>query len=334
MDKIEKIKNFAFTSDKMKKYSFVFQINSNSELNVSAVEEISKKKFSSNFSLNYLKNNRYLSLLDTIEEMFDEIINRITLKNPLLYEEKDCLKIVIETSHFKFKDITLCIGDQEKNINERLNELYDIVWKLQEREQIKDEKIKNLEERIIESEKNIKTNYVNDIIYNIQSIILKNNNNYFMRIKNWINPNKEINFKLLYRMTRDGDSIRTFHNLCDNQGPTISLYLLNDGNIIGGYTPLNWDILNEWKNDNETFVFNINKNLKCVEKNDNTNSIFCHVSYSGFYGTLGYYEGSSDSMKNLFYYNSDSIFRNGNKILDLNQNTKIEPIEVEIFSVY
>ena len=61
MDKIKKIKNFSFTSDKMKKYSFVFQINSNSELNVSAVEENSKKKFSSNFSLNYLKNNRYLS---------------------------------------------------------------------------------------------------------------------------------------------------------------------------------------------------------------------------------------------------------------------------------
>jgi len=141
MDKIKKIKNFTFTSDKMKKYSLVFQIHSNSELNISAVEENSKKKFSSNFSLNYLKNNRYLSLLDTIEEMFDEIINRITLKNPLLYEEKDCLKIVIETSHFKFKDITLSIGDQEKNINERLNELYDIVWKLEEREKKKDEKI-------------------------------------------------------------------------------------------------------------------------------------------------------------------------------------------------
>ena len=244
------------------------------------------------------------------------------------------MKIVIETSHFKFKDITLSIGDQEKNINERLNELYDIVWKLEEREKKKDEKIKNLEERIIELEKNIKANYGNDFIYNIQSIILKNNSNFYMRIKNWINPNKEINFKLLYRMSRDGDIIRTFHNLCDNQGPTISLYLLNDGNIIGGYTPLDWDISSGWKRDNETFVFNINKNLKCVKKNDNTDSIFCHIAYSGFYGTLGYCESSTDSMKNLFYFNSDSVFRNGNKILDLNQITKIEPIEVEIFSVY
>lgn len=87
-----------------------------------------------------------------------------------------------------------------------------------------------------------------------------------MRIKNWINPNQQINFKLLYRMPRDGESIRTFHNLCDNQGPTVSLYLLKDGNIIGGYTPLNWDVSSGWKKDNETFVFNINKNLKCVKK--------------------------------------------------------------------
>lgn len=141
MDEIKKIKNFVFTSDKMKKYSITFQINLNSELNVSAIEENTKKKFSSDFSLSYLKNNRYLSLLDTIEEMFDEIINRITKKNPLLYEEKNFLKIVIETSHFKFKDITLCIEDKEKNISEKINELYDIVWKLQEREKIKDEKI-------------------------------------------------------------------------------------------------------------------------------------------------------------------------------------------------
>ena len=57
------------------------------------------------------------------------------------------------------------------------------------------------------------------------------------------------------------------------------------------------------------------------------------MSYSGFFGTLGYYEDSKDSMKKLFYFNSDNIFRNGNKLLNFNNTTEIEPKEVEIFCV-
>ena len=109
---------------------------------------------------------------------------------------------------------------------------------------------------------------------------------------------------------------------------------MNDGNIVGGYTPLDWDTSSDWKIDDETFVFNINKNLKCIKNKSNTNSIFCHISYSGFYGTLGYYEASYDSMKNLYFFNSNDNFRNGNQILDYNEKIKIETKEVEILSVF
>ena len=188
-----------------------------------------------------------------------------------------------------------------------------------------------LEKNNIESKEN------NEILENIinekDSLILKNKINYQICLKNWINPNKNLNFKLLFRMSKDGDSLKTFHNLCDNKGPTISLYLLSDGNIVGGYTPLDWDTYNGWKYDNETFVFNINKNLKCSKKVNNSNSIFCHDAYSGFYGTLGYYEDSKNSFKKLFFFNSEDIFKNGDKILDFNNRTELKPTEVEILSV-
>ena len=332
---MKKSKNYILTSDKMRKYSIIFQTELNSELSISATEENFQKKYSKNFSLSSLKSNKYLSSLDTIDEIFDEIINRISFKTPSLYEETNCLKIVIETFHSKFKEVTLYLEEKEKNINDKIEELYSIIKQLKEKEKIQDEKIKRMEEKIEELEKNNKklNEIENNLINEKESLILKDNINYFTRLKNWINPNKKINFKLLYRMSRDGDSIRTFHNLCDNKGPTISLYQLNDGNIVGVYTPLNWDTSGKWKKDNETFVFNVNKNLKCVKKENNTDSIFCHISYSGLYRTLGYYESSQDSMKNLYFFNSDSMFRNGNKILDYNQNIIIEPKEVEVLSV-
>ena len=137
---------------------------------------------------------------------------------------------------------------------------------------------------------------------------------------------------VLYRMSRDGTSIKIFHSLCDNKGPTISLYLLKDGNIVGGYTSLNYNSFSGWKSDNEAFVFNLNKKLKCMSKKD-YNIIFFRSSYSGFVNTLGYYEASQDSMRNLFYFNSDYYFIDGNKLLDYKKKVELEAKEVEVLSV-
>ena len=42
-------------------------------------------------------------------------------------------------------------------------------------------------------------------------------------ISNWINPFTKIKYKLLFRASQDGDSIETFHEKCDNKGPTLVL---------------------------------------------------------------------------------------------------------------
>ena len=342
-DFVKKSKSFIFISDKNKKFSFYFQTHLNSEISISANEDNLKKKYYKDFSLIFLKKNKYFSSLDTIDEIFDEIINKISLKKPLINEETNSLKVVIETFHSKFKEITFYLDEKEKTTNEKIEELYSIIYQLKEKEKMQDEKIKKLEEKINVLEKDnielkernkVFENDVNDINdINKKSLILKDKNDFIKCLKNWINPNTNLNFKLLYRMSRDGDSIKTFHRLCDNKGPTVSLYLFYDGNIVGGYTPLNWDSNSLWKKDEETFVFNLNKKLKCVKKGINSNSIFCHISYSGFYDTLGYYEASKDSMKKIFFFNSDYYFKNGNKILDYNQKVELELKEVEIFSV-
>jgi len=42
-------------------------------------------------------------------------------------------------------------------------------------------------------------------------------------ISNWINPFTKIKYKLLFRASQDDDSIETFHEKCDNKGPTLIL---------------------------------------------------------------------------------------------------------------
>ena len=72
---------------------------------------------------------------------------------------------------------------------------------------------KEIEELKITKEKNDNLN----IIKNMESSIINEEEN--ILIKNYINPNQPIRAKLLYKLSRDGNTFKRFHELCDNQGP-------------------------------------------------------------------------------------------------------------------
>jgi hypothetical protein len=54
-------------------------------------------------------------------------------------------------------------------------------------------------------------------------------------IKNFDNT-KELQLKLLFRASRDGDNNKAYHDLCDGNAPTINVIKSKNGYIFGGYT--------------------------------------------------------------------------------------------------
>lgn len=68
---------------------------------------------------------------------------------------------------------------------------------------------------------------------------------------------KDCHFKLLYKISRDGETPQTFHNLCDNKGPTVTIFYNTDNNVYGGYTSLCWDSSNTWYKDESSFLFQL-----------------------------------------------------------------------------
>jgi hypothetical protein len=48
-------------------------------------------------------------------------------------------------------------------------------------------------------------------------------------------------FALLWRGSRDGFHARDFHGRCGGRANTLTLILDTDGNVFGGFTPLEWD---------------------------------------------------------------------------------------------
>ena len=55
---------------------------------------------------------------------------------------------------------------------------------------------------------------------------------------NWLDK-KNFKAKLLFRMTEDGESFKTFHQKCDNKGSTMTIIETDNHMIFGGYTDLN-----------------------------------------------------------------------------------------------
>ena len=91
-------------------------------------------------------------------------------------------------------------------------------------------------------------------ITNLDSKIINENKDYNESLKNWINPSRKIKAELLSWLSENGDNKLKFHELCDNKGPTLTLFHVNDGNIVGIYTPLSWGSNSLWKNDMDTFI--------------------------------------------------------------------------------
>ena len=151
--------------------------------------------------------------------------------------------------------------------------------------------------------------------------------NYLRTLIKWINPRKEIEMKLLFRMSRDGGDTSTFHKLCDNKGPTLTLFKIEDGDIIGIYTPLEWDCSESGKYDIDTFIFNLNKNKKYkkIEKNC---SAYCSRGYGPCVGNFGCKGKRIEQCCSL-----NGQFDNGDDILSNSQFKYFNLQDYEVFSV-
>jgi hypothetical protein len=70
---------------------------------------------------------------------------------------------------------------------------------------------------------------------------------------------KHKKFTLLWRGTRDGFRASDFHSRCDWHANTLTVILGTDGNIFGGFTPVEWDSTSRLKADPSlnSFIFTL-----------------------------------------------------------------------------
>ena len=199
--------------------------------------------------------------------------------------------------------------------------------KIQKQNNENNNTIKNIENMKVEIKKEEYLTFVNR-----ESKIIHGNEKKIKSLKKAINPTRKIRAELLYRMSENGDNFSTFHELCDNQGPTLTLFQVDDGNKVGIYTPLSWNTTSNWKNDMETFIFNLNKFYKFKKLKDNC-SIYCNKLSGPVTAGFGCV---STSMKYLKHIANaiNKYYKMGSEILPSNNITKdYNLLETEVFKI-
>ncbi|PKY13486.1 hypothetical protein RhiirB3_465427 [Rhizophagus irregularis] len=90
---------------------------------------------------------------------------------------------------------------------------------------------------------------------------------------------------------RDGNGTDSFHENCDNKGPTIWVAKIKDSTqLIGGYNPLDWNG-NTWKTTADSFLFNFTngKSISTAELgyvNNTRYAVYCDDVYGPTMGNL------------------------------------------------
>ena len=313
-------------SDKNNKFLLFLNASNYSELCIKAIkDDLIQRIFSNKFSVSVIKKNKYFIQFDDLKEICEEISERVEKEKITLIEETNSVIISIQLPSSKIKEIVFELKEDEKSDKEIIKELMKLIN--EQKNEISN--LKNELNELNDFKKEASFLFKN-YIRNLDSIII-DNNLYNSILKNWINPKDKIEANLLYRLSRDGPEISTYHNLCDNKGATLTLIHVKDiGYKIGFFVNFSFDSISDWKQDNNAFLFNLNQNIK-YKKNTS-------YDYGAFYckkecGPSANGLGCNPNKKLNFLYHTkariDRYYINASNILP-SKDKKEDEVEYEI----
>ena len=343
-EKLSFKKEINIISDKKDEVQVAFESEGKSSISINAIinQKIGHNHFSASVSIEKFKENRYFNQFDDLNEICQELNERIKPENLKLLHDNNSLILSIQLPSTKFREISFTLKEKEKSDKEKINELYTIVENYHKENEMLKKDIEEIKKFINEMKKEKEEEKKRErerekySLINFNSLIVNDSKKIYI-LKNWINSSKEkLETELLYRLSKDGESISTFHQLCDNKGPTITLFEKLDGTVIGFYSPLSFDSsYGGFKEDMNTFIFNLNNQTK-FEKTNKSGSIYCKDTFGPYVSYFGMWDGSVKNMKQC-YYNPPSTkdnFKNGDNIIPNEKNIiTFDLKEVEIWKV-
>ena len=162
-------------------------------------------------------------------------------------------------------------------------------------------------------------------------------------IFNYIRQNDQLfnfnNIKLLYRGSRDGDSTKICHELCDNKQNVLIIIKSDNNYIFGGYSKIGFKTNNseraDYLIDNNSFLFSIN--FRRIYPVINNTKIICHIKDTYglcFDSSLVFYDYFMQRNNNVIYSKIREKFNGLNNDYEMNGGKdKFQCKELEVFQL-
>jgi hypothetical protein len=94
---------------------------------------------------------------------------------------------------------------------------------------------------------------------------------------------KSVFAKLLFRATRDGNTIARFHELCDGKGPLLVLFVTPKDILCGGFSSISWKSQGGWTKDPKCFIYSL-KTMKIYKNQNDKDYLYFKSSYGPSFG--------------------------------------------------
>jgi len=212
------------------------------------------------------KNNKYLNeQINLISSQLTKLSEKIgkdldekstIMKKMSKYKLEKLLQrieLLEEESDYSNNNTTNIVSEK-RNLNEGINVLKTI--------------IKNKEEKNLEKLRNC--------FITKSKIILNHEDIDF--IINRLDKFNPISYKLIYASSIDGDNINTFHDKCDGEDYILIIIETNKGYKFGGFTSIGFDSSGFELNDDNAFLFSIDKK-KIYEIKPGSSAVYCNKRF-------------------------------------------------------
>jgi hypothetical protein len=153
----------------------------------------------------------------------------------------------------------------------------------------------------------------------------------------WIGAGKET--ELLYRGTRDGLTPQSFHQRCDNKGPTLTVVKSTCGYLCGAYTDQSWLRGNGAHAQSQvTFVFSLTSPHVTqptkfeIEPNQYGSAVYHYTRYGAAF-TIGHVYFLSNQGATCSSSLNSGYFQNPTGVANLAANTSFAAAEMEVYAV-
>ena len=335
---------------------FIYMIDGQNKLiQLSLEKNVQDKNHIIKYFLEEIK--AYKKDMSNLGEIMKQEISTLK-KNNLKYEND--IKLLKENNSSMNKEIS-SLKDHIMNLNENIQNNIQTITKLNEDNKcfrtiifilfillvvfafiyyyriynIKNSLSNNIENNIknilaIEKIKGSFNSKIIDSIYSINFIFYKIREN-----------DKSLNFnniKLLYRASRDGDSTKTCHKLCDNKQNVLIIIKSDIGYIFGGYSKIGFKTSKNWgaEKDNNSFLFSLDlKRIYPAIKDKYSVEIYDETYGLCFTGSLIIHD---NFLKNYYNYLGNNIKEHFNDLEDkyeMNGGKDFFKIkELEVFQLF